>query len=396
MGDQELELLLRGAESDRVERKRQLKHAKEDVAKAICAFANDLPNHGRPGIVFIGVEDDGVCANLPITDELLLELGGFRAEGNILPMPSMTVQKRILNHCEVAVIEVSPSSDTPVRYNGIEYVRVGPRKGIANAEDQRILVEKRRAGNAPFDMRSIPDSGESDLDLDLFDRTYLPASVAREVLDQNERTREQKLRSLRLLSPRGTETTVAGMLTIGKDPTAFLPGAYIQFLRIEGKELNDPLRDEKRIGGPLPEMLRQLDEVLQLNISTRVVPTGAVETRSPDYPIEALRQMVRNAVMHRSYEGTNAPIRVYWFSDRVEIHSPGGPYGQVTVANFGTPGITDYRNPHIAEAMKNLGYVQKFGMGFQIANAQLKQNGNPPLEKDVQQNFVLIVLRRAA
>ena len=140
---------------------------KEEVAKAICAFANDLPNHGQPGVVFIGAEDDGRCANLPITDELLRELADFRSNGNIQPMPLMTVQKHMLNQCEVAVIEVSPSSAPPVRFNGVAYVRVGPRKAIATAEEERLLIEKQRANNISFDLRPVPDASEADLDLAL-------------------------------------------------------------------------------------------------------------------------------------------------------------------------------------------------------------------------------------
>ncbi len=76
-----------------------------------------------------------------------------------------------------------------------------------------------------------------------------------------------------------------------------------------------------------------------------------------------MQQLVRNAVLHRTYETTNAPVRVYWYSDRIEIHSPGGLYGQVNPENFGQPQVTDYRNPLLAEAMKALGFVQRFGVG---------------------------------
>ncbi len=79
-----------------------------------------------------------------------------------------------------------------------------------------------------------------------------------------------------------------------------------------------------------------------------------------------LRQLVKNAVLHRTYEATNAPIRITWFDDRLEIYSPGGLFGQVNETNFGR-GSTDYRNLHIAEVMKNLGYVQRFGVGLPIA-----------------------------
>ena len=107
-----------------------------------------------------------------------------------------------------------------------------------------------------------------------------------------------------------------------------------------------------------------LDETLRINVTTASdVMTQPVETRHLDYPIVALQQLARNAVMHRLYEGTNAPVGIAWFTDRIEIQNPGGPFGQVNRQNFGNPGVTDYRNPHLAEAMKNLGYVQRFGIG---------------------------------
>lgn len=98
--------------------------------------------------------------------------------------------------------------------------------------------------------------------------------------------------------------------------------------------------------------------------------------------------------MHRTYEATNAPARITWYRDRVEIQSPGGLFGCVTPENFARPGITDYRNPHLAEAMKNLGYVQRFGLGIPLAEKELQKNGNPPAEFTLQPDHVLVTLRR--
>lgn len=97
--------------------------------------------------------------------------------------------------------------------------------------------------------------------------------------------------------------------------------------------------------------------------------------------------------MHRSYEHTNAPVRVYWFSDRIEIYSPGGLYGQVNPENFGK-GATDYRNPLLAEAMKVMGYVQRFGLGIPLAHQELRKNGNPEPEYRFEPTGVLATLRR--
>ena len=85
-----------------------------------------------------------------------------------------------------------------------------------------------------------------------------------------------------------------------------------------------------------------------------------------------------------------------WFDDRLEIASPGGPYGNVTEQNFGQPGITDYRNPNIADVLKTFGYIQAFGRGIAIAKKALKNNGNPGPEFITNQSTVLCIIRRQA
>ncbi len=395
MEDRELERLLTEMESDRVERTESAK-ASDKIGEATCAFANDLPNSGRTGVLFIGAGDNGSCANLPITDELLRNLAGLRSDGRIQPIPSLTVQKRALNGCELAVIEVQPADAPPVRYKGTVWVRVGPSRARATPEEERRLTEKRRAGDLPFDVRPVAGATLDDLDLDFFRGRYLPSSLSAEVLAENRRPVEQQLASLRFTTPDGAPT-VLGILAIGRDPRQFVGGAYIQFLRFDGTTLADPIRDEKSISGPLADVLRMMDEVLTAHISTGVdITSGPVEQRRPDYPLVALQQVVRNAIMHRSYEGTHAPVRITWFSDRIEILSPGGPFGQVTVQNFGDSGLTDYRNRYIAEVLHNLGYVQRFGVGLALTRDAMAKNGNPPPEFEAHASHVQVTLRRRA
>lgn len=382
-------------ESDRSERKQSLAD-RDKIREAICAFANDLPNYAAPGVLYIGAKDDGSCAGLMVTDELLRTLADMRSDGNIVPFPSMTVQKKVLNGCEMAVVTVEPSDAPPVRCRGRTCIRVGPRRAYATPEEERRLTEKRRARDLPFDIRPMPVATTADLDLDLFRRTYLPASVAPEVIEENRRNIEQQLASLRLVAPGAAQPvpTVLGVLVIGKDPQALLPGAYVQFIRFDGTQLTDPVRDAEAIGGPLPELIRMVEEKLEAHIETaRDFVSGPIETAQPSYPVVAIQQLTRNAILHRTYEGTNAPVRINWFSDRIEILSPGGPYGQVTRANFGGPGVTDYRNLHLAEAMRNLGYVQKFGVGIALSRKELEKNGNPPLEFKIEDTYVLAILR---
>jgi len=84
------------------------------------------------------------------------------------------------------------------------------------------------------------------------------------------------------------------------------------------------------------------------------------------------------------------------YDDRVEIINPGGPYGEVTAETFGTPGLTDYRNPNLAEALRVLGFVQRFAAGIPIARRALAENGNPPPEFLVRPTFVMGTLRPAS
>ncbi len=394
MHDCDLEALLEDLESDRVERKASPTD-REKICQAICAFANDLPDHRLPGVIFVGVHDDGSCADLTITDEMLRGLADIRSNGNLLPFPSMTVQKKILRGCETVVIVVQPSDSPPVRYKGRVWIRVGPRRAIATAEEERRLAEKRRSKDLPFDIRPIDSASLDDLDEDLFVREYLPCAVAPDILEKNARSVGDQMASLRFLTaepPRAP--TALGVLALGKDVLRYLPGAYIQFVRVEGVELTDPLKP-KPITGNLFDVLRRLDDLLEANLSVAVdVTAQRREVRQPDYPLVALQQLTRNAVLHRNYETSNAPVRITWFEDRIEIQNPGGLFGQVNRENFGRPGVTDYRNPHLAEVMANLGYVQKFGMGIPLARKALRDNGNPDPEFVIEDTYFLAVVRK--
>jgi len=391
LGDAELVALLRDPESDRVERKASASDRGE-IMKAVCAFANDLPGHARPGVIFVGTHDDGRCAGLEVGDELLLGLANRVRDGSIQPLPSATVQRRDVDGCTLAVIEVEPSDNPPVRYDGRCWVRIGPRKAQASAQDERRLVEKRRWGTLPFDQQPVPGATPADLDLVRFRLEYLPSVVPPDVIEANERSEEDQLRALRLLARDG-RPTAAAILLLGKDPLFWFQAAYVQFVRFDGPALTDPVKDRKEIGGPLIDQWREIDDVLAAHVASALDLTGPRATLHPDYPIVALREIARNAVIHRSYEDASAPVHLYWYVDRIEIASPGGPYGEVTTETFGQPGAVAYRNPAIAEAAARLGFAQRFGRGIALARAELEKNGSPPLELTVLPNRVLVTIR---
>lgn len=379
--DADLEALLAGSESDLVERKRSFRgDSPNKVRVDVCAFANDLPGHGRAGVIFVGIDDDGSPAGLEITDALLRELADMKTDGRIVPPPSLTVQKRTLLGAEVAVVTVEPSDSPPVRFDGRVHIRIGSRRGIASAQDERILAEKRRHRDQPFDAQPVRSARVAELNRRFFEEDYLPAAFAPEVLEANERSFEQRLSACKMVAAADDPVpTVLGVLVLAAKPRDHVPGAYVQFLRIDGDAYGDPISDELHLDGPLSSVVRMLDDKLMSHNRVAVdLQSGPKEVRRSTYPLAALQQLTRNALLHRTYDASHAPVRVYWFDDRIEIINPGGPYGSVTEENFGQPGVTDYRNPNVAEALRVLGLVQRFGFGIQLARKLLAENDNPP------------------
>lgn len=346
--DQELQALMTDLESDRVERTISTSDT-DKLAEAICAFSNDFPNHRRPGYLLIGVDPTGHPSGLRVTDQFLQNLAGIRSDGNIQPLPAMTVQKYTLPQGEVAVVEALPSDLPPVRYRGRVWIRVGPRRAVANETEERILSERRMVLARTFDSRPCPESKLDDLTLDLFLVTYRINAISADVLAENRRDIREQLASLRFYDLAKDCPTYAGILLFGQDSLRWLPGAYIQFVRFRGTQLSDEIESEHRFSGDLLTMLRELDAFIPGQIQTRPEPVSSLqEQATEEYPTVALREFLMNAVMHRWYEGSNTPIRFYWFTDRIEIQSPGGLYGEATPENF--PRQNAYRNPVIAEA----------------------------------------------
>ncbi|MEV7596632.1 ATP-binding protein [Kitasatospora sp. NPDC089797] len=384
--------LLGTRETACLEFKRQAKRP-EQIRQAICSMANDLGGHGG-GDLLIGVDDNGEPADdVDMSDRLLLALTDMRDDGKILERPSLTVTVAPFKGRPVIRIRVEASAATPVRLDGVIWVRPGPSTRKATRDDERVLSERRRAGDGPYDIRPLAGTGLEQLDLGLFRSTYLPAVAASDVLEENGRPEVQYLAASRFATLDGTATAL-GLLVVGYDPSAFIPGGYVQFVRYQGLDLDAPIVDEQELRHNVVVTADRLETILRGHLHTRIVEaSGFREEQQPDYPIEALRELCMNAIMHRNYETSYAPVRIAWFEDRIEVTNPGGPYGQVRSDNFDR--VNDYRNPSLAAAMKSLGYVNRFGRGIGRVRAALERNGNPPAEFLVDQSSWFVTVRRA-
>ena len=371
----EIQHLLNDLESDRVERTISTDKM-EKFGEAICSFANDLPDHQQPGYLIIGADDKtGKVMPIDISDRLLQKIASIRTEGNIQPQPSMVVEKVELDNGSVLEAEVQPAHFPPVKYKGNICVRVGPRRGVANPEDERKLYEKRASHVQTFDALPCLGSSLNDLEIKLFRQIYLPMAYPEDVLENDKRDIRLQLQSLGFYDMRHDCPTYAGILMFGNNVERRLPGAYVQYVRFGGDGRGADIASDYKFSGNLMTILNQLDTFVSTAIAKkRPVPISALrEENIVDYPSWAIRELLMNAVCHRDYEG-NGPIQFYQYDDRIEILNPGGLYGKANPRNF--PWVNDYRNGVVAEAMKVTGFVNRFSRGVQRVQEELRTNGN--------------------
>jgi ATP-dependent DNA helicase RecG len=388
---EELILLLDDIESSRIERTISENNT-EKFSQAVCAFANDLPNTGKPGYLVIGADDrNGRPCGLNITDQLLRNLGELRASGNILPIPSISIAKFDLERGDVAVVEVLPSDMPPVRYRGQVWVRIGPRKAVASEQEERLLTEKRRIKAQSFDAWPSTDAALKDLSSRLF-AEYRSLVVAPEIIAENHCTIEEQMASLRFFDMKSNCPTMAGILMFGTNPRYYFSCGYTQFLRFPGTVMTDIPIDQMEMNGTIPAIAELSKGKIQAyNRSLMKHGDDLRDILNDDYPEWAIREFLHNALIHRDYQA-NTPVRFYWYEDRIEIQNPGGFYGGQNTNQTYIPGA--YRNPILAEGMKVLGYVNRFGFGIQNAQKMLEKNGNPLAEIISDQHTVLVIIRK--
>lgn len=386
---EEIPALLKSTETYRVERTISTKNM-DKFCEAICAFANDLPDSKKKGVLIIGANDNGTLSGLRVDDDLLKKISGIRSDGNILPLPVMSVDKFEFPEGDLLVAEVSPSLIPPVRYRGRVFIRIGPRRDIASEAEERLLTERRTAYMATFDATPCLGASLDDLNLDYIKNVYLPAVIDEEVLALDSRSLKEQLASVRLYDRNNECPTYAALILFGKNPRYYMPGDYIQYVRFQGKEKGGEVLNEKRFQGPLYKILPELESFVENTVIVHRPITESLfrEKNLINYPNKALRELMMNACMHRDYQ-SNMPIRLYQFDDHIEIMNAGGLYGEARSENF--PSVNDYRNPIIGEALKEMRYVNMFNQGVKRVQEMLRENGNNYAEFDVSKLTVFCV-----
>lgn len=195
--------------------------------------------------------------------------------------------------------------------------------------------------------------------------------------------------------------TLASWMNFSIYPQSIFPQLCVTAVVVQGYEIGDVAEDDarfidnKRINGTIPELVEETIAFCRRNMKTRTIIDPATGKRrdKTEYPVNAIREAVLNAVIHRDYsahtEGT--PIQVNFFRDRLEIHSPGNLYGRMTVEELGYS-RPDIRNPLLAIMTESLTEAENRYSGIPTIRREMKEYGLPaPVFENRRNEFVVIL-----
>jgi ATP-dependent DNA helicase RecG len=186
--------------------------------------------------------------------------------------------------------------------------------------------------------------------------------------------------------------TLAGMLFFGRDPQLFYPSFTITLLHFAGTSVaptgsQEPLYlDNREFRGSLPAMIDASRATLLEKLGKRAIVDGFVRKDILEYPEFAYREAIVNAVSHRDYALEGSSVQIRLFADRLEVQSPGGLAGNLTVDNIIYEQYT--RNPRIVQLLQDYGYVERRGLGIdQMIRAMRKAGREPPIFENRGSSF---------
>jgi ATP-dependent DNA helicase RecG len=268
----------------------------------------------------------------------------------------------------ILVIDTPPSPRVHNHTNGRVFLRVLDRDQPLNADEtMRVAFGK---GQASYEAQPVRGATLEAVDHDLV-REY-----AR--LRGLEQPIERILTGLNLLVD--DTLTIAGVLLFAQEPSRWLPRAGVDFLKFEGKEVNlggaFNLVKREDLSAPLPRLIRRTWEVIEPHIRTRHRLQGLEMVGQPEYPDFAWREIVVNAIAHRDYSITGTSIQVRIFDDRLEVESPGGLPGIVTVENIRQRHFS--RNPILVGVLRTWHYIEELGFGIDRVFRAMEEIGALP------------------
>ena len=342
-----------------------------DLAAVLASMANT-----DGGSVYLGVNPgngkiEGV-EDVPAAIDRIFQVCLLTEPTLVLPVP------RSHQMDKVTVLEISVPQGLPHVYNleGRYYWRAGRlTEPIPPRHLRRLLVER---GLLQFESQVPEDASFRDLDskqLAAYGEAYRAALHLPD--DHEQPAIEDILLQRGCLKEEGGQLkpTYAALLLFGHSPQRWLPTAQILATRFVGTSFSDSFIKEE-INGSLPRQLMQAEKFIRTNLQSVVRMVGLTHQETLEYPFNAVRELVINSVAHRDYNAQGDCIHLNIFSNQLEVTSPGGLPGPITIENLLQARFS--RNPIIVQVLADLGFVERLGYGLDRVVATMREYLLPP------------------
>ena len=344
------------------------------LAETLVAFANS-----DGGTIALGFNDQGKAA-LRIPPE---DIEAVLREAAALTVPPVRAALEPTGNTEgpSLLIRVPRSLDLHSLSDGRVFVRVGAENRALAGDEIRNLAAAKATGD--YESDTVAGASLSDFDDDLIAEYVQKREVrTRRKLDiesPSARIAEPLLRDIGALDHKG-RPTVAGVLLFAKNPQSFLPNSGVVFVKFPGVE---PRGEQGRVGygrreeinGPLARVIEKAWQVILEEMRVGAIVKGLEREEVLEYPEFAVREALVNAVCHRDYRLRGRRIEVRKYADRLEIISPGGLAGFITLDNI----IEEHfsRNPRMVQGLFQWGYIEELGLGVDRMIEDMVAAGHP-------------------
>ena len=353
------------------------------LAETMAAFANS-----DGGTILIGVSEAGEITDQVYADEVEAALRAVIQECR--PPVEIRWHQTSTEKGLAFAIVVPRSSELHSLADGRVLVRASAENRPLSGDEIRQLAATKSTGD--FEMESAPGAQRDD---------FADEMVEEFVEKWEERHHREWTGSLdELLLEIGAVDreglpTIAGVLLFARNPQAFLPQSRLTFVKFVGTrprgESGQPgYGRREEIGGSLVHIIQRTWEIVGEEMRTGAVVTGLERQERTEYPVSAVREALVNAIAHRDYRLRGRHIEVRMFDDRMEIVSPGGLPGFITVENIVEEHFS--RNPRIVSGLYQWGYIEELGLGVDLMVEEMVRAGHPPPKfKDLPYSFTVIL-----
>lgn len=386
----------------------QTVEVKSRVGKSVLETLSAFANTGG-GTIIVGLAEAQGFQRVPDFDAQAAANQLMERGRQITPpvRPTIAVVPFEDGELVVAQIDAFTSYDRPafVTERGIyggSYHRVGDADvRLTQYEVDRIREEQTQPR---WDEEPVSGSTLEDLDapaLNLF--LNRQKAVRPKTFADGQHIALQRLRILH-----DGELSLAALLAMGSYPQEFFPRLTVAFSVFPGTTKGDVttglrLLDRQTLVGPIPELVERSVELVRNNMRSGALIGDIYRTEVPDYPMVAVREAVVNALMHRDYSprAHGSQVQVNMFIDRLEITSPGGLYGGVTLQTLGQAGVSSTRNQRLATFLETVEFpdggivAEGRGTGIAVIEKSLAENLLPKPEVRADLNsFTMTFFRR--